>query len=173
MVTTAPFATLGPALLTVAVTFAPKRARDVPLYVAGLPIFSKAYYANRPFEESTLDAPLGSVQYSIRGGTRFALHGGINRDGVANVVDFSAFKSTLDASVTRGTLLNSRTGLTTTGYAVNSGTSFVMAMEFAAGGGVRGCGARRSMPGRARRGFICPRRRRSWPAGSRLAWGLR
>src|SRR5947207_7171602 len=40
---------------TVAVSFAPKRARDVPLFVAGLPIFSKAYYATQPFDESTLD----------------------------------------------------------------------------------------------------------------------
>ena len=45
---------------TLVVTFAEKRARDVPLYVAGLPIFSKAYYATRPFDESTLDIPLGS-----------------------------------------------------------------------------------------------------------------
>ena len=45
---------------TVAVTFAPNRARDVPLYVAGLPIFSKAYYATRQFEESTTEIPLGS-----------------------------------------------------------------------------------------------------------------
>jgi len=50
---------------TVVVIFAPKRARDVPLYVAGLPIFSKAYYANRPFDESTLDAPLGSGPYKL------------------------------------------------------------------------------------------------------------
>ncbi len=50
---------------TVVVTFAPKRARDVPLFVAGLPIFSKAYYANRPFDESTLDAPLGSGPYKL------------------------------------------------------------------------------------------------------------
>src|ERR1700748_3707809 len=50
---------------TVVVTFAPKRARDVPLYVAGLPIFSKAYYANRAFDESTLDAPLGSGPYKV------------------------------------------------------------------------------------------------------------
>ena len=47
------------------VTFAEKRARDVPLYVAGLPIFSKAYYATRPFEESTLDIPLGSGPYKV------------------------------------------------------------------------------------------------------------
>jgi len=50
---------------TLAVTFAPNRARDVPLYVASLPIFSKAYYATRPFEESTLDTPLGSGPYKV------------------------------------------------------------------------------------------------------------
>src|SRR5579862_6608757 len=50
---------------TVVVTFAPNRARDVPLYVAGLPIFSKAYYATRAFEESTLDTPLGSGPYRV------------------------------------------------------------------------------------------------------------
>ncbi|UGY19479.1 extracellular solute-binding protein [Bradyrhizobium septentrionale] len=50
---------------TVVVTFAAGRARDVPLYVAGLPIFSKAYYATRSFEESTLDTPLGSGPYKV------------------------------------------------------------------------------------------------------------
>ena len=50
---------------TLVVAFAPNRARDVPLYVAGLPIFSKAYYATRPFEESTLDTPLGSGPYMV------------------------------------------------------------------------------------------------------------
>lgn len=50
---------------TLIVTFAPKRARDVPLYVAGLPIFSMAYYSSRPFEESTLDIPLGSGPYKV------------------------------------------------------------------------------------------------------------
>ncbi len=50
---------------TLVVTFAPNRARDVPLYVAGLPIFSEAYYATRVFEESTLDTPLGSGPYKV------------------------------------------------------------------------------------------------------------
>ena len=50
---------------TLVVTFAEKRARDVPLYVAVLPIFSKAYYATRPFDESTLDIPLGSGPYKV------------------------------------------------------------------------------------------------------------
>ena len=50
---------------TVAVSFAEKRARDVPLYVAGLPIFSKKYYESRAFDESTLDTPLGSGPYKV------------------------------------------------------------------------------------------------------------
>jgi microcin C transport system substrate-binding protein len=50
---------------TLVVTFAEKRARDVPLYVASLPIFSKAYYASRPFDESTIDIPLGSGPYKV------------------------------------------------------------------------------------------------------------
>jgi microcin C transport system substrate-binding protein len=50
---------------TVIVKFADKRARDVPLYVVSLPIFSQAYYAARTFEESTLDTPLGSGPYKV------------------------------------------------------------------------------------------------------------
>ncbi|WP_084305195.1 extracellular solute-binding protein [Bradyrhizobium sp. ARR65] len=50
---------------TLVVTFAEKRARDVPLFVAGLPIFSKAYYSKQPFEESTLDTPLGCGPYKV------------------------------------------------------------------------------------------------------------
>jgi microcin C transport system substrate-binding protein len=50
---------------TVVVSFAPKRARDVPLLVAGLPIFSRAYYSKQPFDQSTLDVPLGSGAYKV------------------------------------------------------------------------------------------------------------
>ncbi len=50
---------------TVVVRFAKNRARDVPLFVAGLPIFSAAYYAAHPFDESTLDAPLGGGPYKV------------------------------------------------------------------------------------------------------------
>jgi microcin C transport system substrate-binding protein len=49
----------------VTVRFAPKRARDVPLFVAGLPIFSRAYYTAHNFDESTLDIPLGSGPYRV------------------------------------------------------------------------------------------------------------
>jgi microcin C transport system substrate-binding protein len=50
---------------TLVVRFVEKRARDVPLFVAGLPIFSRAYYATRNFEESTLETPLGSGPYKV------------------------------------------------------------------------------------------------------------
>jgi len=50
---------------TVIVSFARNRARDVPLFVASLPIFSRAYYASRPFDESSLEPPLGCGPYRV------------------------------------------------------------------------------------------------------------
>lgn len=50
----------------VMVRFAAGRARDVPLFVAAMPIFSRAYYTEHPFEQSTLDIPLGSGAYRVR-----------------------------------------------------------------------------------------------------------
>ncbi|KAA5603432.1 extracellular solute-binding protein [Blastochloris sulfoviridis] len=49
----------------VAVRFAPDRARDAPLFVAGLPILSKAYYAGKAFDAATLEPPLGSGPYRV------------------------------------------------------------------------------------------------------------
>ncbi len=39
--------------------------RELPTLVAGLPVFSKAYYASRDFAESTLEPPLGSGPYIL------------------------------------------------------------------------------------------------------------
>src|SRR5262245_40199029 len=50
---------------TVVVRFAENRGRDVPLFVATLPIFSRAYYSKKSFDESTLDTPLGSGAYKV------------------------------------------------------------------------------------------------------------
>src|SRR5262252_7004807 len=49
----------------VVVRFAPNRARDVPLFAAALPIFSRDYYSQRPFDETTLEVPLGSGPYKV------------------------------------------------------------------------------------------------------------
>jgi microcin C transport system substrate-binding protein len=50
---------------TVTVRFAPNRARDVPQFAAAMPIFSRAYYTTKSFEESSLDVPLGSGAYKV------------------------------------------------------------------------------------------------------------
>jgi len=50
---------------TLVVRFVEKRGREVPLFVAGLPIFSRAYYATKNFEDSTLETPLGSGAYRV------------------------------------------------------------------------------------------------------------
>jgi microcin C transport system substrate-binding protein len=50
---------------TVVLRFAAQRARDVPLFAASLPIFSRDYYSKRPFEETTLEVPLGSGPYKV------------------------------------------------------------------------------------------------------------
>jgi microcin C transport system substrate-binding protein len=50
---------------TLMVRFKPGRGRTVPLFVANLPIFSRAYYTAHPFDQSTLDVPLGSGAYRV------------------------------------------------------------------------------------------------------------
>jgi microcin C transport system substrate-binding protein len=50
---------------TLVARFAPNRARDVPLFAASLPIFSRDYYSKRRFDETTLEVPLGSGPYKV------------------------------------------------------------------------------------------------------------
>jgi len=50
---------------TVRYTFKGALVRDLPLTVAGLPIFSKGYYATHAFDQTTLDPPLGSGPYVV------------------------------------------------------------------------------------------------------------
>ncbi len=50
---------------SVVMHFAEKRGRDVPLFVATLPILSRVYYSKKSFDESTLDIPLGSGAYKV------------------------------------------------------------------------------------------------------------
>lgn len=50
---------------TVRLVFNPRRGRDAALSAAVQPILSQAYYASHPFEESTLEPPLGSGPYRV------------------------------------------------------------------------------------------------------------
>jgi len=47
------------------VKLAPARSRELPLLVASYPIFSATYYGKVPFDETSLDAPLGSGPYKV------------------------------------------------------------------------------------------------------------
>jgi microcin C transport system substrate-binding protein len=55
----------APDARTVRYTFTGRETRDLPVVVAGLPILSKAYYATREFDQTTLDPPLGSGPYAV------------------------------------------------------------------------------------------------------------
>jgi microcin C transport system substrate-binding protein len=50
----------------VLVRFVKERTRDVHLVVAGMPIFSAAWWKGRDFDASTLEAPLGSGAYRVK-----------------------------------------------------------------------------------------------------------
>ena len=50
---------------TVVVHFASGHGRDLPLFVSWLPIFSRAYYSERPFGETSLEPALGCGPYKV------------------------------------------------------------------------------------------------------------
>ncbi|MGH9112105.1 MAG: penicillin acylase family protein [Acidimicrobiales bacterium] len=89
------------------------------LQVAGLPI----------------DATLGEVQFARRDGETIPIHGGDARDGTTNIVGYGSGASILDPAladvkrepVAPGSSLARVDG--ETGYLINNGTSFMMALE--------------------------------------------
>ncbi len=46
-------------------SFKPGNTRDLPTQLAALPVLSRAYYADRRFDKTTLTAPLGSGPYKV------------------------------------------------------------------------------------------------------------
>ena len=78
---------------------------------------------------------LGEAQYTLRGDLRIPIHGGSGREGATNVVGFSASNS--NAMVPRfdpGEELHGRTGLHDSGYPINNGSSFIIAVELTPSG---------------------------------------
>ncbi len=49
----------------VVVSLAARHARDLPMFIAWLPIFSQRFYTQYPFEETSLEPPLGSGPYKV------------------------------------------------------------------------------------------------------------
>ena len=83
-----------------------------------------------------MDATLGELQHTKKGSAVIPIHGGTNRDGAFNIVDYNSDSGTLLASTKRGTVVTDAngtpapTGLTADGYLINNGSSFMMALEY-------------------------------------------
>ncbi len=72
------------------------------------------------------------MQYSDRNGRRIPIHGGQGEyEGIANFVNHATNRTTLEPEVVPERIKGSRF-LTKTGYPVNRGSSYVMALEYTA-----------------------------------------
>lgn len=101
------------------------------------PILVKLAEATLSLAQAGLDpgTPLGEAQFTLKGDESIPIHGGNGREGVANIVAFSTGNnSTLLPRLQPGELIQATTGLTTSGYPINTGTSFLMAVEYTSGG---------------------------------------
>ena len=83
-----------------------------------------------------VDVTLGDAQFAWRDGERIPIHGGNSYDGTTNVVGSGSGWSVLDPALTglTPTRLAPGSSLVTvdeqTGYLVNNGTSFLLALAF-------------------------------------------
>ena len=76
------------------------------------------------------DSTLGSAQFTERGGERIAIHGGTGRDGVTNVVGWTDdLNSSTEPRAARAEPIVPDTDIRGGGYAVNVGTSFLLAVD--------------------------------------------
>jgi acyl-homoserine-lactone acylase len=105
------------------------------------PVLAAVARAVLALEEAgvALDAPLGEVQWAVGGGTRRGVHGGQERDGVANILgpigtlpSHSLEPMSPQASPVAGR--TELTGLRAGGYEVTYGTAWLLVVELAADG---------------------------------------
>jgi acyl-homoserine-lactone acylase len=80
-----------------------------------------------------LDVPLGEVQIADRNGTIVPIHGGRGSEGVTNVVGSGSNATTTEPERDRGEPVEG-TSLTSRGYPIANGTSFVYVLEYTADG---------------------------------------
>jgi acyl-homoserine-lactone acylase len=76
------------------------------------------------------DAPLGEVQFRVRGEEHIPTMGGNYLEGVIAVASNTSGDTTLLPTYTPAPSLNQVTWLSTDGYYVNDGNSFILAMQF-------------------------------------------
>lgn len=78
------------------------------------------------------DSPLSDLQHTTKDGTRIALPGGRGFEGCYNVIQWSANRASdlFEREVDQGEDVQG-SGLSTTGFAVNYGSSWIMALDLA------------------------------------------
>lgn len=77
-----------------------------------------------------VDGPLGKAQFFPRGEQRTPIHGGGERDAVLNLVTYEGLNSSLQPQTPQGTLVDPATILTSTGYVINTGSTFMLTLAF-------------------------------------------
>ena len=96
------------------------------------PILHNLARAARVLEAADLplDVPLGQVQFAQRGSKRIPIHGGLGTwEGIQNLVRPAPNRTTLEPAKSYQKVADSRY-LTTEGYPIGTGTSFLLAIEF-------------------------------------------
>jgi acyl-homoserine-lactone acylase len=78
----------------------------------------------------TLDTTLGASQFSERSEDRIPIHGGTGDDGVTNIVTWGGRSSSSEPTPERGEAVAVGSSLRGEGYRINSGTSFVMTVDY-------------------------------------------
>lgn len=77
-----------------------------------------------------LDAEFGEAQFARKGDQIIPIHGGNSREGVTNLMVYDHLRSDLTPPIPQAAIVHDPTSLTTDGYQVNYGTSFIMCMQF-------------------------------------------
>lgn len=77
-----------------------------------------------------LDATLGEYQYTTKDGEKLAVPGGMQPLGCFNIAQFGERATTIAKEIVQTDVINSATDLTKTGYPVDYGSSFMMALGF-------------------------------------------
>lgn len=78
---------------------------------------------------ASVSATLGALQFTQRGAQRFPISGGADIEGAFDVVSYQASDGTLLPGAPRGAVLDGL-GLTSDGYPVNAGSSFLLVSAF-------------------------------------------
>lgn len=124
-------------------SFDPARPLDTPRGLAAAPargrdpVIEAITRALRRLDSAGVapDAALGDVQFFEKGDRRFAVHGGGSVEGTTNIVTFArGLGGSVLGEMEPGQVVNPTTGLTTRGYPINYGSSFVLIAELAASG---------------------------------------